>query len=127
MPIGLLGKKLGMTQVFHEDGTARVVTVMEAGPCMVTQVKTVAKDGYEAVQLSFGEKRKLIIPSHLGYGDKGKPGKIPGGATLYFDIELLGIKDGPQVVNVFKEIDTSGDLQLSKDEVKSYLVKQVSI
>ena len=62
MPIGLLGKKLGMTQVFHEDGTARVVTVMEAGPCMVTQVKTVAKDGYEAVQLSFGEKRKLNKP-----------------------------------------------------------------
>jgi large subunit ribosomal protein L3 len=62
MPIGLLGKKLGMTQVFHEDGTARVVTVMEAGPCMVTQVKTIAKDGYEAVQLSFGEKRKLNKP-----------------------------------------------------------------
>ena len=77
--------------------------------------------------MCIGEKRKLIIPSHLGYAEKGKPGKIPGGATLYFDIELLGIKDGPQVVNVFKEIDTSGDLQLSKDEVKSYLVKQVSI
>ena len=59
MPIGLLGEKLGMTQVFREDGTAQAVTVLEAGPCMVTQVKTVAKDGYEAVQLSFREKRRL--------------------------------------------------------------------
>ena len=59
MPIGLLGEKLGMTQVFQEDGTAQAVTVLEAGPCMVTQVKTMAKDGYEAVQLSFGEKRRL--------------------------------------------------------------------
>ena len=59
MPIGLLGEKLGMTQVFREDGTAQAVTVLEAGPCMVTQVKTIAKDGYEAVQLSFGEKRRL--------------------------------------------------------------------
>ncbi len=59
MPIGLLGEKLGMTQIFREDGTAQAVTVLEAGPCMVTQVKTMAKDGYEAVQLSFGEKRRL--------------------------------------------------------------------
>lgn len=59
MPIGLLGEKLGMTQVFREDGTAQAVTVLQAGPCMVTQVKTMAKDGYEAVQLSFGEKRRL--------------------------------------------------------------------
>ena len=72
MPIGLLGKKLGMTQVFHEDGTARVVTVMEAGPCMVTQVKTIAKDGYEAVQLSFGEKRKLNRPEEGHLKQLGK-------------------------------------------------------
>ena len=48
-----------MTQVFQEDGTAQAVTVVEAGPCMVTQVKTAANDGYEAVQLSFREKRRL--------------------------------------------------------------------
>ena len=59
MPIGLLGEKLGMTQIFREDGIAQAVTVLEAGPCMVTQVKTMAKDGYEAVQLSFREKRRL--------------------------------------------------------------------
>ncbi len=48
-----------MTQVFQEDGTAQAVTVVEAGPCMVTQVKTAANDGYQAVQLSFREKRRL--------------------------------------------------------------------
>ena len=55
MTEGIIGKKLGMTQVFHEDGTAEAVTAIEAGPCTVTQVKTVAKDGYNAAQLGFGE------------------------------------------------------------------------
>ena len=62
MTIGLLGKKIGMTQVFLEDGRAEAVTVVEAGPCMVTQVKTMAKDGYEAVQLGYGEARRLAKP-----------------------------------------------------------------
>ena len=72
MPIGLLGEKLGMTQVFREDGTAQAVTVLEAGPCMVTQVKTMAKDGYEAVQLSFGEKRRLNRPEEGHLRQAGK-------------------------------------------------------
>ena len=73
-----------------------------------------------------GEKRKLIVPPHLGYGEQGAGDVIPGGATLHFDVELLGIEDGPPVVNVFKEIDTDGDLQVSRDELNGYLVKQVS-
>lgn len=58
---GLIGKKLGMTQVFDEDGAAVPVTLIEAGPCFVTQIRTIQKDGYSAVQLGFGEteKRKL--------------------------------------------------------------------
>ena len=59
---GLLGKKVGMTQVFREDGRAEPVTAVEAGPCVVTQVKTLANDGYEAVQLGFGEVRRLTKP-----------------------------------------------------------------
>lgn len=55
---GLLGKKLGMTQVFAKDGVAIPCTVIEVGPCRVIQVKTAATDGYEAVQLGFVPKRK---------------------------------------------------------------------
>lgn len=59
---GLLGKKLGMTQVFDENGTVTPVTVIEAGPCVVTQVKSQEKDGYDAVQLSFGIKKHPTKP-----------------------------------------------------------------
>lgn len=52
---GILGKKLGMTRIFREDGTAIPVTVIQAGPCFVTQVKTEEKDGYKAIQLGFEE------------------------------------------------------------------------
>jgi large subunit ribosomal protein L3 len=52
---GILGKKMGMTQIFHEDGTAVPVTVVKAGPCLVVQRKTVAVDGYEAVQIGLVE------------------------------------------------------------------------
>jgi len=55
---GLIGKKLGMTQIFTEDGRAVGCTVLEVGPCPVVQVKTAATDGYEAVQLGFGAQRE---------------------------------------------------------------------
>lgn len=59
---GLLGKKLGMTQVFDERGEVTPVTVISAGPCVVTQIRTTENDGYEAVQLGFGEARWLTKP-----------------------------------------------------------------
>jgi large subunit ribosomal protein L3 len=58
MGIGLLGKKLGMTQIFDEHGSAIPVTVIKAGPCFVVQKKTAEKDGYSAVQIGFQEIRK---------------------------------------------------------------------
>lgn len=58
----ILGKKLGMTQKFLDDGTVAPVTAIIAGPCAVTQVKTVAKDGYEAIQIGFCVKNKLNKP-----------------------------------------------------------------
>jgi large subunit ribosomal protein L3 len=56
---GIIGKKIGMGQLFADDGKAEALTAIEAGPCMVTQVKTEKKEGYNAAQLGFGEKAKL--------------------------------------------------------------------
>ena len=61
MKKAILCKKVGMTQIFAEDGTLTPVTVLEAGPCVVTQVKTNENDGYEAVQVGFDEKRETIV------------------------------------------------------------------
>ena len=57
MVTGLIGKKVGMTQLFSQDGTVHPATVLKAGPCVVSQVKTAAKDGYEAVQLGLVEAK----------------------------------------------------------------------
>src|SRR5512146_3255980 len=68
---GLLGRKVGMTQIFGPNGVAIPVTVIEAGPCVVTQVRTMAKDGYEAAQIGFGEKKMKHetrpMLGHLGH------------------------------------------------------------
>jgi len=65
---GLLGRKVGMTQVFGENGTAIPVTVIEAGPCIVTQIRTTARDGYEAVQIGFEQARlKSATRPELGH------------------------------------------------------------
>jgi large subunit ribosomal protein L3 len=64
----ILAKKLGMTQVFQEDGRVARVTVLEAGPCPVTAIRTVERDGYEAVQLAFGaSKEKHLSKAELGH------------------------------------------------------------
>jgi large subunit ribosomal protein L3 len=64
---GLIGKKIGMTQIFDEQGVAHPVTIIEAGPCYVTQVRQPERDGYAAVQLGFGE----IHPKKLAAGELG--------------------------------------------------------
>src|SRR5262245_15458614 len=68
MAVGLLGRKIGMTQIYGEDGNAVSVTVIEAGPCVVLQVRTKERDGYAAVQLGFGEKpRRLANRAERGH------------------------------------------------------------
>lgn len=68
MPIGLLGRKVGMTQIFTEDGLSVPVTVLEAGPCHVLQIRTSDRDKYEAVQLGFADKpRRLASRSQRGH------------------------------------------------------------
>ncbi len=54
----LIGTKLGMTQIIGEDGTAKAVTLIQAGPCTITQVKSQEKDGYSAVQIGYGKAKK---------------------------------------------------------------------
>lgn len=62
---GIVGKKIGMTRVFNQEGQAIAVTVIEAGPCPVVQVKTKEREGYNAIQLGFGEKRKKLFTQPL--------------------------------------------------------------
>ena len=61
MKKAILATKVGMTQIFAEDGSLIPVTVLQAGPCVVTQIKTIENDGYEAVQVGFGDKKDKII------------------------------------------------------------------
>ena len=61
MKKGILATKIGMTQIFNEDGILTPVTVLQAGPCYVTQVKTIENDGYEAIQVGFGEVREKLV------------------------------------------------------------------
>jgi len=62
---GLIGKKIGMTSIFNNEGKRIACTVVEAGPCVVTQVKTVGKDGYAAVQIAYGEAKEKNTTSAL--------------------------------------------------------------
>jgi large subunit ribosomal protein L3 len=73
----ILAKKLGMTQVFQEDGRLARVTVLQAGPCPVTAIRTRERDGYEAVQLAFGQtKEKHLTKAELGHLKKADAGPM---------------------------------------------------
>ncbi|MBA4420982.1 MAG: 50S ribosomal protein L3 [Anaerolinea sp.] len=87
---GLIGKKIGMTQIFDENGAAIPVTIIEAGPCYVTQIRTAEKDGYSSVQLGYKE----IKPKRLAAGELGhlKKNNLPPVRVL----REFSVKD-PQV------------------------------
>jgi large subunit ribosomal protein L3 len=71
MRVGLLGRKVGMTQIYEPDGTAVPVTVLECGPCTVLQVRTAERDGYHALQLGFADKkRKSATQAERGHARK---------------------------------------------------------
>ncbi|MCR4645715.1 MAG: 50S ribosomal protein L3 [Oscillospiraceae bacterium] len=75
MQKGIIAKKIGMTQIFDENGKVIPVTVVEAGPCVVVQVKTVENDGYAAVQLGFGDKKATRVNKPMkGHFDKANAG-----------------------------------------------------
>lgn len=77
MSVGILGTKLGMTQIFDTTGRAIPVTVIQAGPCTITQVKTVQTDGYGAIQVGFGEvKEKALTKPELGHLAKSETSPV---------------------------------------------------
>jgi large subunit ribosomal protein L3 len=104
---GLLGKKIGMTSIFTADGTNIPCTVIEAGPCSVTSIKTVEEDGYSALQLGFGEvKENRLTKPVLGKFKKKEltPKKF---VREFRDFEVIeGLKVGDELkVNIFNEGD----------------------
>jgi len=108
---GLIGKKIGMTSVFSADGKNVPCTVIEAGPCVVTQVKTVETDGYEAVQLAFDDKReKSTTQPEAGHFKKA--GSTPKRKVVEFHEFENELKLGEEVnVELFEEnafVDITG-------------------
>ena len=96
---GIIGKKLGMTRIFNEDGSATPVTVIEAGPCVVTQIKTKDTDGYEAVQLGFEKmRRKSATKPHIG--QFAKHGLAPRRRLVEFRVDEPGEYQVGQEVTV---------------------------
>lgn len=100
---GILGRKIGMTQVFDDAGRAVPVTVVEAGPCRVAQVKRPETDGYSAIQLSFGDAKK---PSKPVLGHLSKAG-IEGGGKHFVELRLedmAGYEPGTEIkADIFEE------------------------
>jgi len=121
----ILGKKVGMTQIFNEQGEAIPVTVIEAGPCYVTQVKVLERDGYEAVQLGFEE----VKPQRVSGGEKGHlaRNKLPALRRLReFRLrEGEDIEEGQRVlVNVFEVGDWVDVVGTSKGRGFAGVVKR---
>ncbi len=106
MAKGLLARKVGMTQIFNEDGTLSAVTVLEAGPCHVLGLRTVEKDGYSAAQLAFG----TIVAKRVSKPVAGAFKKAGIEAHRHV-LELPGQHDGLQVGQELKaDVFAAGDL-----------------
>ena len=103
---GLIGKKIGMTQVYNEEGTMVPVTIVEAGPCTVIQIKSINNDGYEAVQVGFGERKAKHVNKPLN-GQFKKSGVQPKKILMEFNIVPgFDYKQGQEFnVSLFKEGD----------------------
>ena len=119
MKKAILGKKIGMTQIFVDDGRLVPVTVVEAGPCTVTQVKTVATDGYEAVQVGFGELSEQRAKKLLNKPEQGhfaKAGVAPARHLREFRFEdISGYSVGDSIkCDVFAEGDKIDVIGTSK-------------
>lgn len=99
---GIIGRKIGMTSIYSAEGKAMPCTVIEAGPCVVTQVKTQDRDGYDAVQLGFGDRKEKNTPNALK-GHFKKANTEPKARLAEFDgFDGLGLGDTVSV-DIFEE------------------------
>src|SRR5688572_8100380 len=107
---GIIGRKIGMTSVYGADGESIACTVIEAGPCVVTQVKNQETDGYRAVQLAFGEKKEKNTPkAELGHFKKANTTPKRNLVEFRdFGTEFESIAELGKVVNV-TDIFAEGD------------------
>ena len=113
MSIGILGKKLGMSQFFDNEGKSIPVTLIEAGPCRITQVKTPANDGYTAVQIGFGDIREKLV-NRPAQGHLSKSGSEPLRHLKEYRVDSIdGVElGGDLTVEAFspgQKVDVSGD------------------
>jgi large subunit ribosomal protein L3 len=106
MVTGIIGKKVGMTQVFRPDGTVQPVTVIKAGPCVVVQAKTVEKDGYQAVQIGLVEdKPAKVVKPLAGHYKKANvpPTRVRREVRLAKGADALKAGDQVLVASLFKD------------------------
>jgi large subunit ribosomal protein L3 len=113
MSIGILGKKLGMSQFFDDEGRSIPVTVIEAGPCRITQLKTTGTDGYNAVQLGFGEIREKLV-NKPARGHLEKSGAEPLRHLKEYRVDsvdglVLGASITVDAFEAGQKVDVSGD------------------
>jgi large subunit ribosomal protein L3 len=128
MRVGLLGRKVGMTQIFETDGTAVPVTVLECGPCTVLQVRTEERDGYAAVQLGFADKkRKSATQAERGHARKvdAEPKRYIREIRQETAADVEGVAEGQTLtVEVFNEIKNVDVIGTSKGRGFSGVIKR---
>ena len=127
MPIGILGRKLGMTQIFDENSNAIPVTVIEAGPCPIVQKKTIKTDNYNAVQLGFlDKKRQRLTKPELGHFDKANvPAKRYLREFRLTEDEIGQYEAGQEIkVNIFQAGDYIDVTGTSKGKGYSGVIKR---
>ena len=104
MPAAIVGRKVGMTRIYDKDGVSVPVTVIQAGPCFVSQIKTVETDGYSAVQIAF-EDVKARNSTFPKIGHDAKAGISPKRIHREFDLEADGLELGSEVtVELFESV-----------------------
>ncbi|ABB23070.1 MAG: 50S ribosomal protein L3 [Pelodictyon luteolum] len=122
----ILGKKIGMTRLYNDKREAVPCTIIQAGPCFVTQVKNAEKDGYDAVQIGIGERKEHKVTKPM-LGHYKKAGVTPGYMMAEFDASMFDVElaaGSPVSVESFKEGEIVNVLGVSKGKGFAGVVKR---